>query len=102
MHDLSEFNPLSVIYYKWNYAWKEIIDLYKFKKKSWAEQRKIDYDFLVSLATAALGGKSKTEGEVGQDSGEGLEYLTNEQFNDLKEMLGSDFEKQYGEWEELK
>ena len=57
---------------------------------------------MTQLASAALGGGSKSsEGSVGQDSGEGLEFMSVEQFNDMKEMLGDDFLKTYGEWEEL-
>jgi len=59
------------------------------------EKRSVDYDFLVQLATAALGGKSSEE-QVGVDTGEGIEEMTAEQEANLRAMLGADFNTDYG------
>ena len=97
MHLLAEFNPLSVIYYKWNYSWDEIKRLYQVKTKDWASKRKLDYEFLIDLASAALGGKKKGEGEYGLDEGDGLDEMTPEQEQDWREILGdAEFERLYG------
>lgn len=79
-----------------------MLDLYKSKQKNWAKIKQTDYEFLIQLTTAALGGKSgKGEDEVGMDDGNGIEYMDLESFNNLKAMLGNDFAKVYGEWEDI-
>lgn len=80
-----------------------MLDLYKSKQKNWAKIKQTDYDFLIQLATSALGGKSGgSDDEVGMDDGEGLEYMDEASFNNLKAMLGAEgFKTQYGEWEDI-
>ena len=101
MHELAEYSPLSVIYYRWGYSWKEILNLYKAKQKSYYLKRSADYEFLISLTTSALGGKSESKDSIGQDDGSGIDEMSIEKFNDMKEMLGTDFIAMYGDWEEL-
>lgn len=55
----------------------------------------MDYQFLTDLACAALGGK-KQEGVYELDSGDGLDTMTPEQEAELREALGEDFDKVYG------
>lgn len=96
LHSLAEWNPLSVLYYKWSYSWEEIKTLYVAKSKDYAKKKQIDYQFLIDLAQAALGGGKKQEGEYGMDTGEGIEEITPEQEAALREALGDeDFERMY-------
>lgn len=60
--------------------------------------REQGYKFLVDLASAALGGKSSSEGEVGLDSGEGMEEMSEEDLAAMKLMLGKDFNKQFPQY----
>lgn len=54
-------------------------------------------EFLVELTSAALGGgDSKGEGEIGLDSGDGVDELSEEAIAAMIEMLGEhDFYLQY-------
>jgi hypothetical protein len=92
---LSEWNPVSVRYYKWGYSWLEIKDLYIAKNKDFVEKKQIDYQFLIDLAKAALGGGGKDE-TFGLDTGEGIEEMTPEQEAAMREALGEDFSRIYG------
>lgn len=92
LHSLAEWNPDSVLRYKWGYALSDILDLFKVKMTQYAELRRQDYEFLVELAKAALGGGTK-EGEYALDSGEGLEDLSDEQAALLREALGDDYDR---------
>ena len=99
IHRLALWNPLSVLYYKWGYSWKELQDLYVAQCQEYAERRTIDYEFLVELASAALGGGKSDEHTVDLDGGEGLEDMTPEQEEALRAALGADFDKLYGQEE---
>lgn len=83
-------------YYKWGYSWPELKELFKAKNKEYAQKKEMDYKFLIELTTAALGGKGKKDGEIGKDTGEGLEEMTEEQEAALRLALGEDFDKIYG------
>ena len=100
---LAEYNPESFLYFGWGYSFKEILKFYKAKQKEYYDKRSADYEFLVSLASAALGGKSseKSADSMGSDDGSGIESMELVDFNNLKKCLGADFEKQFGAWEEL-
>lgn len=69
--------------------------LYVQKQKEQLERTSAFCEFLVELATACFGG-SKKQDEVNIDTGEGIDELTDEQLQQMKEMLGPDFEKMYG------
>lgn len=95
IHSLSDWNPLSVRYYKGSYCWDEMKELYIAKQKERAQSRNIDYQFLIDLASAALGGKKSEEG-IGLDTGEGAEDMTPEQEAMWREVLGdSEYERMY-------
>lgn len=83
-------------YYKWGYSWNEIKGLYIAKEKDRAKRRQVDYEFLIELASAALGSGKKSDGSYDLDSGEGLENMTEEQEAELRLALGDDFDKIYG------
>lgn len=51
----------------------------------------------MELTSAALGG-GKKEDEVGLDTGEGMDELTEEQIAEMKIMLGDDFDRIYGQY----
>lgn len=87
-----------MIYYRWGYSWGEILKLYKSKQSEWVQKRSADYDFLVSLAKAALGGKSSSGDEVGLDDGEGIDEMSEEDMAGLKLALGKDFHKQFPQY----
>lgn len=73
--------------------------LFEAKCKEYAEKKEIDYQFLVDLATAALGG-GKKEDELLLDDGEGLDEITPEQEEALRAALGSDYDKLYSNTDE--
>jgi len=77
------------------FSWKEILKFYTRKQKIYVERKKADFDFLVELATACLGGK-KSDGEISIDSGEGLDEMDEEQEEALRRALGDDFDKVMG------
>lgn len=84
-----------MLYYKWNYSWDQIKTLYTARAKDWANKKKIDYQFLVDLASAALGSK-KNDRAIGMDDGSVEEELTEEQEAELRMSLGdADFERLY-------
>jgi hypothetical protein len=97
LHKLAEWNPHSVLLYRWNYAFDEIEILYTAKIEEFVERRSMDYEFLVNLAKAALGGDSKKEGEYGMDDGEGFEERTEEQDAELRAALGDDYYALFGD-----
>lgn len=99
LHSLAAFNPQSVRYYRWNYAFEQIKELYIQKSKEEATKTNQFCEFLVSLASSCFGGGGDKEGVVGKDDGEGLEELTEEQYANLKAALGDDFSKQYPDYE---
>lgn len=82
-------------HYKWGYSWEEIKSLYIAKETDRAKKRQVDYEFLIDLASAALGGKANTD-SYDLDSGEGINDMTEDQEKALREALGEDFEKIYG------
>ena len=51
----------------------------------------------MELTSAALGG-GKKEDEVGLDTGEGMDELTEEQIAEMKIMLGEDFARLYPDY----
>jgi hypothetical protein len=72
-------------------------DLYLAKMKELVQLKSADYKFLIELASAALGGKSKKgDGQYELDDGEGLDEMTPEQEAELRQALGDDFDKLYG------
>jgi len=81
--------------YGWNYSWPQIKDLYIQKNKEVSERTSTFCTFLVDLVGAIYGSK-KEDGEIGQDTGDGLDDLTDEQIAEMKIMLGSeDFNRLY-------
>lgn len=94
IHSLSDWNPLSVKYYKWCYSLDELKELFKQKSADYVEKKKVDFDFLVQLATAALGGKQKDT--FGEDTGEGVHERTEEQDAAMRAMLGEDYDRVVG------
>jgi hypothetical protein len=92
---LSDFNPLTYLYYIWGYSWNEILSYYKQKNKEYVDKRKVDFDFMIQLAKAALGSGSGEDGYT-LDTGEGIEDMTDEQEAELRLALGDDFDKLYG------
>ena len=58
--------------------------------------RNIDYQFLVDLASAALGGKKNDDASFGMDTGEGADEMTDDQEAALRAALGEDFDGIYG------
>lgn len=99
---LSDWAPTEALYYEWNYSWSEILKFYQRKQREWAERKEMDYEFLVQLAQAALGGKKK-EDEYTLDTGEGLDELDYDKIAGLKLALGSDFKAiypQYADYED--
>jgi hypothetical protein len=100
---LSEWDPLSVIHYKWLYSFSELIKFYQRKQKIYFDRTSANLEFLVSLTQAALGGKRQSaEGEIeaSLDDGEGLDELTDEQIANLKQVLGKDFASLYPDYAE--
>jgi hypothetical protein len=86
-----------VLLYRWNYSWKEIKKLYSRKQKIYLERREVDYEFIVKIAQACMGGGKSDDGAVGLDDGSMLEEMSDEQIADMKEMLGEDFAKLYNQ-----
>lgn len=93
---MAEWNPDSVLLYRWNYSWSELIKLYKRKLTIYTERRQVDYDFIVKVASACVGGKSD-EGTYELDDGEGLDEMNEAELQNLKDMLGDDYETLYGD-----
>lgn len=96
MLELSEWNPDSALLYKWGYSWSEIKKFYIRKQKVYFDRKKADYDFIVQVATACMGGGGNSEGTVSMDNGDGLDEMTPEQEQDLRDMLGTDYDLIYG------
>lgn len=81
------------------YSWEQIKELYIQKQKEIADRTNTFCEFLVTLTTAALGGGSTNKDEVALDQGEGKEYMTDEQLEMWRGILGeAEFQKQYGEF----
>ena len=99
IHSLANYTPTEVRFYRWNYSWPQIKELYLQKQKEVADLEKVRFDFLVELASAALGGgKSGDENEIGMDDGN-LDEVSPEQITELRMMLGEeDFVRQYPEY----
>jgi len=98
---LANWSPEQALYYKWSYSYNEIIKFYQRKCKIYYDRFNLAVEIAVDIVSAALGGKKKkTEGEVGIDSGDGLEELTEDQEAALREALGEDFDKIYGQTED--
>jgi len=64
------------------------------KSKEYSEKVGALCTFAVDLVSAIYGGK-KEEGEIGLDTGEGMDDLTDEQIAEMKIMLGPDFNRLY-------
>lgn len=94
---LSNFNPKVAKYYRWNYSWNQMKELFILKNKEQNDRLQALCSFLVELTSAAFGGKSSSE-DVGMDNGEGAEEMTDEQLEMWKQVLGeAEFEKLYGD-----
>lgn len=86
-----------VRHWKWGYVWPEIRKAYVQKSKEQMERTNAFCEFLMKLTQAAFGGGSKSEDEIGLDTGEGLDEISDEALENLKAVLGeSDFNKMYG------
>ena len=86
-------------HYKWGYSWSEIKHYYIQKSKETAERTNAFCSFLVELTASALGSGKKDEEEVGLDTGEGMEQMTDEQLANLRAVLGdADFVKMYPDY----
>ncbi len=95
LFSLSDYDPYRARFYGWNFAYEEIKDLYIQKHREIAERTNTFASFLVDLTTAAMGGGNK-HNEVGLDDGDGLDEMTDEQIENLRDMLGEeDFARMY-------
>jgi hypothetical protein len=65
-------------------------------QKIYLERREVDYEFIVKIAQACMGGKSE-EGTVGLDDGSMIDEMSEEQIADMRDMLGDDFDRIYGD-----
>lgn len=90
LHSLSEWNPLTVLYYKWGYSYEEIAKYYKAKTKEYMTKREADYKFILDVVGAVFGSK-KSESEIHKDDGAGIDTRTDEQDAAMREMLGDDY-----------
>jgi hypothetical protein len=96
IHRLANWNADAVQTYKWRYSWPELKRLYIGKQQEYAELKQIDYQFLVELASAALGG-GKKEGDYGVLEDDAFDELTEEQEKQWREVLGdAEFERKFG------
>lgn len=94
---MTDYNPISVLYYKWGYSWQELKQFYVNKQKDANERMSTFCEFLVELVSAALGGGKSSEDAVGLDAGEGLEEMTDEQLEMWRCVLGEkEFQQMYG------
>jgi hypothetical protein len=97
IHSLADWYPLSVRFYKWGYSWLEMKELYVAKSKEYADKKQIDFQFLIDLAKAALGGGGGSDNDnYGLDTGDGLDDMTEEQETEMRLVLGDDFDTLYG------
>lgn len=72
-------------------------ELFIIKNKEQNDRLQALCEFLVELTSAAFGGKSSSE-EIGMDTGEGVEDMTEEQLEMWKEVLGAEeFQRLYGD-----
>lgn len=93
---LADWNPLSVLYYKWGYSLEELKDMYAAKSREYSYKKKLDYKFLIDLTKAALGGGGKSSDDVPLDDGTGIAERTEEQDSAMREMLGDDYSRVVG------
>ena len=91
---LSDFSPSSYRQFIWGYSWEELKKFYIQKNKEDNQQLQSLCTFLVELVSAIYGGK-KSEDEIGLDTGEGMDELSDEQIESMKAMLGEDFTRMY-------
>lgn len=90
---------MSVRFYRWNYAWQTLKELYIHKQKEISDRTNTFCEFLVTLTTAALGGGSSSKDEITLDEGEGKSEMSDEQLEMWREILGeAEFQAQYGEY----
>lgn len=82
-----------VRFYKWNYGWQQIKALYIQKQKEESDKTNQFCEFLVELTSAAFGGgKSDNPDEVGLDTGEGSDEMSEE---DQARMIATLGEKDF-------
>lgn len=99
MHSLSNFDPIRVRWYRWNYAWEQLKALYVQQNKERSERINQFCEFLVSLTQAALGGKSDNPDEIGLADDTGKDEMSDEQLEMWRGILSpSEFETQFGEY----
>lgn len=85
-----------VLHWKWGHDWPEIRKAFIQKQKEQIDRTNAFCKFLIELTQAAFGGK-KSEEEIGLDSGEGIDELSDEQLENLRNVLGeADFQTMYG------
>lgn len=73
-------------------------ELYIQKNKEVAQRTNAFCEFLVNLATAMAGGGGNSDNEVGLDTGDGMDEMTDDQIEMWKSILGDDFAKQYPDY----
>lgn len=96
---LAEFNPMSARFYKWNFCWADIKQLYIQKQRELGDRTNAFCEFLVELVSSAIGAGKQSD-TVGLDTGEGMDELSDEQLVQIKEMLGdTDFYRQYPQFQ---
>lgn len=72
-------------------------ELFILKQKEQNNRLQALCEFLVELTSAAFGGKSSSE-EIGMDTGEGIEDMTEEQLEMWRQVLGEEeFQRMYGD-----
>lgn len=79
---------MCIRFYKWNYGWDQLKELYIQKNKERAERTNQFCEFIVSIVNNIYGDGSKTEGDVQVDTGEGMDELSDEEIQMWKETLG--------------
>lgn len=84
--DLVDYRPLEFLSLQWMFSLDEILKFYKQKKKDYFEKRKTDFQFLMDLASACLGGKKADSYNVAGE--EGFDEMDDETFDMWRDILG--------------
>jgi hypothetical protein len=86
--------------YRWSYSWEDLRKLYIQKQKEEMDKTNAFCTFLVELTSSALGGgKSDNPDEVGLDTGEGMDDITDEQLDMWRSILTpKEFDSLYGKY----